>query len=177
MYTLTDCPLHIIQEVIDNATDEVLANFANRIILTEHADGSISVEDNGRGIPVGIHPEEKVPVVEIVFTRLHAGGKFDKGTYKVSGGLHGVGVSCVNALSTYLKAEVRRNGKVHMQEFSCGKPLHDVQVIDNTDKTGTTISFKPDGSIFTVTEYKYDILATRLRELAFLNRYYATSDR
>ena len=169
MYTLTDCPLHIIQEVIDNATDEVLANFANRIILTEHADGSISVEDNGRGIPVGIHPEEKVPVVEIVFTRLHAGGKFDKGTYKVSGGLHGVGVSCVNALSTYLKAEVRRNGKVHMQEFSCGKPLHDVQVIDNTDKTGTTISFKPDGSIFTVTEYKYDILATRLRELAFLN--------
>ena len=100
---------------------------------------------------------------------LHAGGKFDKGTYKVSGGLHGVGVSCVNALSTYLKAEVRRNGKVHMQEFSCGKPLHDVQVIDNTDKTGTTISFKPDGSIFTVTEYKYDILATRLRELAFLN--------
>ena len=163
MYTLTDCPLHIIQEVIDNATDEVLANFANRIILTEHADGSISVEDNGRGIPVGIHPEEKVPVVEIVFTRLHAGGKFDKGTYKVSGGLHGVGVSCVNALSTYLKAEVRRNGKVHMQEFSCGKPLHAVQVIDNTDKTGTTISFKPDGSIFTVTEYKYDILATRLR--------------
>lgn len=107
--------------------------------------------------------------MEVVLTVLHAGGKFDKGTYKVSGGLHGVGVSCVNALSTYLKAEVRRNGKVHMQEFSCGKPLHDVQVIDNTDKTGTTISFKPDGSIFTVTEYKYDILATRLRELAFLN--------
>jgi len=107
--------------------------------------------------------------LEVVLTVLHAGGKFDKGTYKVSGGLHGVGVSCVNALSTYLKAEVRRNGKVHMQEFSCGKPLHDVQVIDNTDKTGTTISFKPDGSIFTVTEYKYDILATRLRELAFLN--------
>lgn len=116
-----------------------------------------------------IHEKEGKSALEVVLTVLHAGGKFDKGTYKVSGGLHGVGVSCVNALSTYLKAEVRRNGKVHMQEFSCGKPLHDVQVIDNTDKTGTTISFKPDGSIFTVTEYKYDILATRLRELAFLN--------
>ena len=148
---------HLVYEVVDNSIDEALAGYCTYIDVVINEDNSITVTDDGRGIPVDIHEKEG------------KSGKFDKGTYKVSGGLHGVGVSCVNALSTYLKAEVRRNGKVHMQEFSCGKPLHDVQVIDNTDKTGTTISFKPDGSIFTVTEYKYDILATRLRELAFLN--------
>ncbi|MCD8268278.1 MAG: DNA topoisomerase (ATP-hydrolyzing) subunit B [Parabacteroides sp.] len=160
---------HLVYEVVDNSIDEALAGFCTKIDVVINEDNSITVSDDGRGIPVDFHEKEGKSALEVVLTVLHAGGKFDKGTYKVSGGLHGVGVSCVNALSTYLKAEVRRNGKLYMQEYSCGKALHDVEVIGESVVTGTRISFKPDGSIFTVTEYKYDILATRLRELAFLN--------
>lgn len=160
---------HLVYEVVDNSIDEALAGFCTDIQVIINEDNSITVKDNGRGIPVDFHEKEQRSALEVVLTVLHAGGKFDKGTYKVSGGLHGVGVSCVNALSTYLRAEVHRSGKIHMQEFSCGKPLHDIEVLGESDKTGTIITFKPDDSIFIVTEYKYDTLASRLRELAYLN--------
>ena len=161
---------HLVYEVVDNSIDEALAGYATNIDVYINPDNSITVIDNGRGIPVDIHEKEGRSALEVVLTVLHAGGKFNKGSYKVSGGLHGVGVSCVNALSTYLRAEVRRDGKIHMQEFSCGKPLHDVEVIGTCTDTGTSVTFKPDGSIFQeTTEYNFDTLAHRLRDLAFLN--------
>ncbi len=160
---------HLVYEVVDNSIDEALAGYASHIEVIINEDNSITVIDNGRGIPVDMHEKEGKSALEVVLTVLHAGGKFDKGSYKVSGGLHGVGVSCVNALSTYLRAEVRRNGKVYMQEYSCGKPTSELQVIGESDTTGTTVSFKPDGSIFIDTVYNYDTLANRLRDLAYLN--------
>ncbi len=160
---------HLVYEVVDNSIDEALAGYCSEINVVINEDNSISVKDNGRGIPVDFHEKEKKSALEVVLTVLHAGGKFDKGSYKVSGGLHGVGVSCVNALSIYLKAEVYKNGKIYVQEYSQGKPYSDVQTMGETKETGTVITFKPDDTIFTVMEYRYDTLATRLRELAFLN--------
>jgi DNA gyrase subunit B len=160
---------HLVYEVVDNSIDEALAGYCKNIEVTINEDNSITVKDDGRGIPVDYHEKEKKSALEVVLTVLHAGGKFDKDSYKVSGGLHGVGVSCVNALSIYLRAEVRRDGKVYAQEFSCGKATGELEIVGESDERGTTITFKPDSSIFIVTEYKYDILASRLRELSYLN--------
>ena len=160
---------HLVYETVDNSIDEALAGYCTHIEVTINPDESITVQDNGRGIPVDMHEKEHKSALEVVMTVLHAGGKFDKGSYKVSGGLHGVGVSCVNALSTKMVSQVFRDGKVYRQEYACGKPVTGVDIVGETDLRGTRQQFWPDASIFTTTHYKYDILANRMRELAYLN--------
>jgi len=161
---------HLVYEVVDNSIDEALAGYCNKIEVSINEDNSITVVDNGRGIPTAMHTKEKKSALEVVMTVLHAGGKFDKDTYKVSGGLHGVGVSCVNALSIHMRTEVHREGKIFEQEYSIGKPLYPVREIGTSDITGTKQTFKPDNSIFEDTNYNFDTLAARMRELAFLNK-------
>lgn len=161
---------HLVYEVVDNSIDEALAGHCRNIEVFINENNSITVKDDGRGIPTDMHTKEKRSALEVVMTVLHAGGKFDKDSYKVSGGLHGVGVSCVNALSTHMRTEVHRGGKIHVQEYSCGKPLYPVKEIGVSEYRGTIQTFQPDASIFTTTEYNYDTLAARMRELAFLNK-------
>lgn len=160
---------HLINETVDNSIDEAMAGYCNEIEVTLNEDNSVTVEDNGRGIPVDEHKKLHKSALEVVMTVLHAGGKFDKGSYKVSGGLHGVGVSCVNALSTHMTSQVFRDGKIYQQEYEKGKPLYPVKVIGTTEKRGTRQQFWPDGSIFTTTTFQWDIVARRMRELAYLN--------